>query len=53
MEKQTGVVEQHIQRVRDGEPIVITHRKYPNDRFAIRPHRSKTDASVFAEVVHL
>lgn len=43
----------YVQRVRDGEVLVITHRKYPNDHFVIRPHRSKTDVSVFAELVRL
>lgn len=43
----------YVQRVRDGEALVITHRKYPHDYFVIRPHRSKTDASVFAELVRL
>ena len=43
----------YVQLVRDGEALIITHRKYPNDHFVIRPHRSKTDASVFAELVRL
>lgn len=43
----------YIQRVRDGEALIITHRKYPDDHFVIRPHRSKTDASIFAELAHL
>ncbi len=41
----------YIQRVRDGETIVLTHRKYPHDRFVIHPHKSKTDPSVIAELV--
>lgn len=43
----------YIQNVRGGEAIVITHRKYPNDHFVIRPHRSKTDVCVFAELIRL
>lgn len=43
----------YIQRVRDGETIVLTHKKYPYDHFVIRPHQSKTDASIFAELVRI